>query len=56
MMDVDCGVDACNGDEAMVTDEDEIEDKQTKRRSSSRVRYGLAVEVNGRGENEWFAV
>ena len=28
MMDVDCGVDACNGDEAMVTDEDEIEDKQ----------------------------
>lgn len=29
---------------------DEVEDKMTKRRSSTRVRYGLSVDVGGRGK------
>ena len=53
---IEQGLDRFGIPEGVVDGGDEIEDKQTKRRSSSRVRYGLAVEVNGRGENEWFAV
>ncbi|CCM03244.1 uncharacterized protein FIBRA_05369 [Fibroporia radiculosa] len=34
--------------EGVVDGGDEVEDKLTKRRSSSRVRYGLAVEVGGK--------
>ncbi|OCH84519.1 hypothetical protein OBBRIDRAFT_397822 [Obba rivulosa] len=34
--------------EGVVDGGDEVEDKLTKRRSSSRVRYGLTVEVNGK--------
>ncbi|KAH9920769.1 uncharacterized protein B0H18DRAFT_1106142 [Fomitopsis serialis] len=36
--------------EGVVDGGDEIEDKLTRRRSSSRVRYGLAVDVGGKGK------
>lgn len=36
--------------EGVVDGGDEVEDKMTKRRSSSRVRYCLAVEIGGRGK------
>ncbi|KAI0687276.1 hypothetical protein C8Q76DRAFT_830441 [Earliella scabrosa] len=45
---IEQGLDRFGIPEGVVDGGDEIEDKQTKRRSSSRVRYGLAVEVNGR--------
>ena len=35
--------------EGVVDGGDEVEDKLAKRRSSSRVRYGLTVEINGKG-------
>lgn len=35
--------------EGVVDGGDEVEDKMTKRRSSSRVRYGLTVDVGGKG-------
>jgi hypothetical protein len=37
--------------EGVVDGGDEVEDKMTKRRSSSRVRYILHVEVNGQGDS-----
>lgn len=40
--------------EGVVDGGDEIEDKLTKRRSSTRVRYGLTVEVGGKGECKSF--
>ncbi|TBU38000.1 hypothetical protein BD309DRAFT_1084333 [Dichomitus squalens] len=45
---IEQGLDRFGIPEGVVDGGDEIEDKQTKRRSSSRVRYGLAVEVNGK--------
>ncbi|KAF9813053.1 hypothetical protein IEO21_05789 [Rhodonia placenta] len=42
--------------EGVVDGGDEIEDKLTKRRSSSRVRYGLAVEIGGKGEEFGFCL
>ena len=47
---IEQGLDRFGIPEGVVDGGDEIEDKQTKRRSSSRVRYGLAVEINGKGE------
>ena len=35
--------------EGVVDGGDEIEDKQTKRRSSTRVRYCLSVDIGGKG-------
>lgn len=46
---IEQGLDRFGIPEGVVDGGDEVEDKQTKRRSSSRVRYGLAVEVNGKG-------
>ncbi|KAL7281958.1 hypothetical protein ACG7TL_003425 [Trametes sanguinea] len=48
---IEQGLDRFGIPEGVVDGGDEIEDKLTKRRSSSRVRYGLTVEVNGRGKN-----
>ncbi|KAI0366248.1 hypothetical protein BV20DRAFT_972132 [Pilatotrama ljubarskyi] len=45
---IEQGLDRFGIPEGVVDGGDEIEDKQTKRRSSSRVRYGLTVEINGR--------
>ncbi|KAH9887608.1 hypothetical protein C8Q73DRAFT_794614 [Cubamyces lactineus] len=45
---IEQGLDRFGIPEGVVDGGDEIEDKLTKRRSSSRVRYGLTVEVNGR--------
>ncbi|KAI1788914.1 hypothetical protein LXA43DRAFT_603981 [Ganoderma leucocontextum] len=45
---IEQGLDRFGIPEGVVDGGDEVEDKQTKRRSSSRVRYGLAVEVNGK--------
>ena len=47
---IEQGLDRFGIPEGVVDGGDEIEDKLTKRRSSSRVRYGLAVEVNGKGK------
>ena len=46
---IEQGLDRFGIPEGVVDGGDEVEDKQTKRRSSSRVRYALAVEVNGKG-------
>ncbi|KAI0676650.1 hypothetical protein C8Q78DRAFT_961780 [Trametes maxima] len=45
---IEQGLDRFGIPEGVVDGGDEIEDKLTKRRSSSRVRYGLTVEVNGK--------
>ena len=48
---IEQGLDRFGIPEGVVDGGDEVEDKQTKRRSSSRVRYCLAVEINGKGTN-----
>lgn len=50
---IEQGLDRFGIPEGVVDGGDEIEDKQTKRRSSSRVRYALAVMVDGKGKNSW---
>ncbi|KAH9921573.1 uncharacterized protein BXZ73DRAFT_104456 [Epithele typhae] len=45
---IEQGLDRFGIPEGVVDGGDEVEDKQTKRRSSSRVRYCLAVELNGK--------
>ncbi|KAL1938651.1 hypothetical protein VTO73DRAFT_11466 [Trametes versicolor] len=45
---IEQGLDRFGIPEGVVDGGDEIEDKMTKRRSSSRVRYGLTVDVNGK--------
>ncbi|CDO70308.1 hypothetical protein BN946_scf184370.g9 [Trametes cinnabarina] len=45
---IEQGLDRFGIPEGVVDGGDEVEDKLTKRRSSSRVRYGLTVEVNGK--------
>ncbi|PIL36574.1 hypothetical protein GSI_00263 [Ganoderma sinense ZZ0214-1] len=45
---IEQGLDRFGIPEGVVDGGDEVEDKQTKRRSSSRVRYALAVEANGK--------
>ncbi|KAI0352798.1 hypothetical protein OH77DRAFT_1505839 [Trametes cingulata] len=45
---IEQGLDRFGIPEGVVDGGDEIEDKLTKRRSSSRVRYGLTVEINGK--------
>lgn len=47
---IEQGLDRFGIPEGVVDGGDEVEDKQTKRRSSTRVRYSLAVEINGKGE------
>ncbi len=47
---IEQGLDRFGIPDGVVDGGDEIEDKQTKRRSSTRVRYSLAVEINGKGE------
>ncbi|KAI0759722.1 hypothetical protein BD413DRAFT_487436 [Trametes elegans] len=45
---IEQGLDRFGIPEGVVDGGDEVEDKLTKRRSSSRVRYGLTVDVNGK--------
>ncbi|PCH41669.1 hypothetical protein WOLCODRAFT_137536 [Wolfiporia cocos MD-104 SS10] len=45
---IELGLERFGISEGVVDGGDEIEDKYTKRRSSSRVRYGLAVDVSGK--------
>ena len=42
--------------EGVVDGGDEVEDKLTKRRSTSRVRYILTVQVDGQGKQSYFAI
>jgi len=42
--------------EGVVDGGDEIEDKSLKRRSSSRVRYALHVEIGGKGEHSLYSL
>jgi hypothetical protein len=40
--------------EGVVDGGDEVEDKLTKRRSASRVRYALMVQIDGQGKFDWY--
>ena len=42
--------------EGVVDGGDEIEDKSMKRRSSSRVRYALHVEIGGKGQHSFYSL
>lgn len=46
---IELGLERFGIPEGVVDGGDEVEDKMTKRRSSSRVRYGLTVDVGGKG-------
>ncbi|TFK85841.1 hypothetical protein K466DRAFT_664226 [Polyporus arcularius HHB13444] len=50
---IEQGLDRFGIPDGVVDGGDEIEDKQTKRRSSTRVRYSLAVEINGKERELW---
>ncbi|RPD54387.1 hypothetical protein L226DRAFT_617846 [Lentinus tigrinus ALCF2SS1-7] len=50
---IEQGLDRFGIPEGVVDGGDEVEDKQTKRRSSTRVRYSLAVEINGKERELW---
>lgn len=48
---IELGLERFSIADGVVDGGDEVEDKATKRRSSTRVRYGLSVEIGGRGES-----